>query len=167
MWLIVTGKESKGTVALTIQRALKTFLRSNETESWMFSDRTHISLRHAFHSCSFLPFSALPSLSHSEGLQQLYAGDKSVRWWVLASDWPAQLPRWCEDCRLCLSKGHSIHGCHLMTSPPQKTTIWTESLWFTPCYRWWLGKYTLFKIMSPLRAQCVSVSKIVHQPQGG
>lgn len=49
------------------------------------------------------------------GQQQLYAGDKRVQRWVLGSDWLAQLLRWCEDYKLRLSKGHSIHGCHLVT----------------------------------------------------
>lgn len=60
-------------------------------------------------------------LAPSEGQQQLYAGDKRVQRWALGSDWLAQLLRWCEDCRLRLSKGHSARGCHLVTSLPQMT----------------------------------------------
>lgn len=72
-------------------------------------------------------FSPSSSLAPSEGQQQLYAGDKSVQQWALSSDWLAQLLRWCEDCRLRLSKGHSAHGCHLVTSLLQMTA-WLATL---------------------------------------
>ncbi len=126
MWITVTGKKCPKTHKSEIvwkENAGMNVLRLG----------TNHPLSQAHHSfLLFLSFSS--SLAPSEGQQQLYVGDKRVQRWVLGSDWLAQLLRWCEDYRLRLSKGHSAHGCHLVTSLPQMTvglaTLMEQSLRF-------------------------------------
>lgn len=110
MWSIVTRKKTSSDTSEIVwkKHADMNVLRLNTNHP--LSQRHH----------SFLLFLSFPSsLAPLEGQWQLHAGDKRVQRWALGSDWLTQLLRWCEDCRLRLSKDHSAHGRHLVTSLPQ------------------------------------------------